>query len=144
LNVHWVGDRKKLPHQLNGKSSNINHVVLNRIYPHVQCTDDIPFRDVLMIMDCDHLVEPEFFAKTCAVMLDPDVAVCLVPQSFHNEVHPDCFDNANYNFMFRLMPYYFGAGCCFVTGECLQRPAANAYVFNRTCDVRTVGLVGVC
>jgi hypothetical protein len=37
-------------------------------------------------------------------------------QSFHNEVRPDCFDNTNYNFMFRLMPYYFGAGCCFVTG----------------------------
>ena len=44
------------------------------------------------------------------------VQVCLVPQSFHNEVRPDCFDNSNYNFMFRLMPYYFGAGCCFVTG----------------------------
>jgi hypothetical protein len=76
----------------------------------------VPFRDVLMVMDCDHLVEPEFFAKACAVMLDRDVAVCLIPQSFHNEVQPDCFDNTNYNFMFRLMPYYFGAGCCFVTG----------------------------
>jgi cellulose synthase/poly-beta-1,6-N-acetylglucosamine synthase-like glycosyltransferase len=76
----------------------------------------VPRRDILMVMDCDHLVEPEFFAKACSVMLDPQVAVCLVPQSFHNEVHPDCFDNTNYNFMFRLMPYYFGAGCCFVTG----------------------------
>jgi hypothetical protein len=42
-------------------------------------------------------------------------------QSFHNEVRPDCFDNTNYNFMFRLMPYYFGAGCCFVTGAPLAR-----------------------
>ena len=40
----------------------------------------------------------------------------MCAQSFHNEVRPDCFDNTNYNFMFRLMPYYFGAGCCFVTG----------------------------
>ena len=80
----------------------------------------VPFRDVLMVMDCDHLVEPEFFAKACAVMLDRDVAVCLIPQSFHNEVQPDCFDNTNYNFMFRLMPYYFGAGCCFVTGAFLS------------------------
>ena len=122
-NVTWVGDRKALPHQLNGKSSNINHMVLNRMYPHVQSTKDVPYKDILMVMDCDHLVEPEFFAKCCAVMLDRDVAVCsalclfhhllsllraciehlthqrkfdvllyvqvcLVPQSFHNEVRP--------------------------------------------------------
>ena len=124
-NVIWVGDRKSLPHQLNGKSSNINHMVLNHMYPNIRQTADVPHKDILMVMDCDHLVEPEFFAKACAVMLDKDVAVCLIPQSFHNEVQPDCFDNSNYNFMFRLMPYYFGAGCCFVTGA-LASPRAYA------------------
>jgi hypothetical protein len=78
--VTWVGDREALPHQLNGKSSNINHMVLSHMYPHVTATKDVPYRDILMVMDCDHLVEPEFFAKCCAVMLDRDVAVCLVPQ----------------------------------------------------------------
>jgi hypothetical protein len=47
----------------------------------VNALQDIPYRDILMVMDCDHLVEPEFFAKCCAVMLDRDVAVCLVPQA---------------------------------------------------------------
>jgi hypothetical protein len=42
--------------------------------------------------------------------------VCLVPQAFHNAIYPDLFDNTNVNFMFRLMPYYFGAGCCLITG----------------------------
>ena len=79
-NVTWVGDREKLPHQLNGKSSNINHMVLSHMYPGISETKDIPYRDILMVMDCDHLVKPEFFAKCCAVMLDRDVAVCLVPQ----------------------------------------------------------------
>lgn len=71
----WVGDRKALPHQLNGKSSNINHMVLNHMYPGLTETKDVPYRDILMVMDCDHLVEKEFFAKCCAVMLDRDVAV---------------------------------------------------------------------
>ena len=70
-----MGDRKALPHQLNGKSSNINHMVLNHMYPGLTETKDVPYRDILMVMDCDHLVEKEFFAKCCAVMLDRDVAV---------------------------------------------------------------------
>lgn len=77
-NVTWVGDRKALPHQLNGKSSNINHMVLNHMYPTVTATKEIPYKDILMVMDCDHLVEPEFFAKCCSVMLDRDVAVRLL------------------------------------------------------------------
>ena len=39
-----------------------------------------------------------------------------MPQAFHNAIYPDLFDNTNVNFMFRLMPYYFGAGCCLITG----------------------------
>jgi cellulose synthase/poly-beta-1,6-N-acetylglucosamine synthase-like glycosyltransferase len=45
----------------------------------------------------------------------------------HAQVHPDCFDNTNYNFMFRLMPYYFGAGCCFVTGTNVMVRARAAF-----------------
>ncbi len=113
----YVGDRVKLPGQLNGKSSNLNHIILNKIYPRAQQTSDISFKDILVVMDCDHLVKPAFFHKTCCVLLtDPNVAVCLVPQAFHNDIRPDVIDNTNTNFMFRLMPYYFGAGCCFITG----------------------------
>lgn len=114
--VVYVGDRVRRRGQLNGKSSNLNHVILNKIYPHVENSDEVSWKDVVAVMDCDHLVRPPFFQKCCAVLLDKDVAVCLTPQSFHNTIHPDFFDNANRNFMFRLMPYYFGAGCCFITG----------------------------
>ena len=34
-NVHYVGDRVKKPSQLNGKSANLNHVLLTKIYPFV-------------------------------------------------------------------------------------------------------------
>lgn len=112
----YVGDRLRRKAQLNGKSANLNHVILNKIYPHVSHSDEVSWKDVIAVMDCDHLVRPPFFQKTCAVLLDKAVAVCLTPQSFHNTIHPDFFDNSNTNFMFRLMPYYFGAGCCFITG----------------------------
>jgi hypothetical protein len=76
----------------------------------------VSWRDVLVVMDCDHLVERPFFHKACACLLDQNVAVVLMPQAFHNTIRPDFFDNTNTNFMFRLMPFYFGAGCCFITG----------------------------
>ena len=44
-NVIWVGDRKALPHQLNGKSSNINHMVLKKMYPFVTKTEQVRFSD---------------------------------------------------------------------------------------------------
>ena len=123
--VVYVGDRARRRAQLNGKSANLNHVILNKIYPHVQRSDEVSWKDVIAVMDCDHLVQPPFFQKCCAVLLDKAVAVCLTPQSFHNTIHPDFFDNTNTNFMFRLMPYYFGAGCCFVTGARLRgRPVS--------------------
>jgi hypothetical protein len=40
-NVIWVGDRKALPHQLNGKSSNINHMVLRKMYPEVTKSEQV-------------------------------------------------------------------------------------------------------
>jgi hypothetical protein len=118
----YVGDRKRQPGQLNGKSSNLNHVILNKIYPDVQHANEVSWRDILMVMDCDHQVEAAFCQKMCSVLLDKDVAVCLAPQAFHNTIRPDFFDNTNTNFMFRLMPYYFGAGCCFITGALPSQP----------------------
>ena len=69
--------------------------------------------------------------------------VCLVPQAFHNAIYPDLFDNTNVNFMFRLMPYYFGAGCCFITGAwsesaplvflCLQSVVTCDYTRSQSC-----------
>lgn len=115
-NVIYVGDRVKLPQQLNGKSSNLNHMILNKIYPHAHEVADISWKDILMVMDCDHKVHREYYQKCCSTMLDQNTAVCLCPQYFWNHNMPDFFDNRNLNFMFRLMPYYFGAGCCMITG----------------------------
>lgn len=115
-NVRYVGDRKRRTNQLNGKSSNLNHILLSHIYPDVNHSNEVSWKDIIVVMDCDHLVTPAYFQKCCSVLLNKDVAVCLVPQAFHNLIKPDFFDNRNANFMFRLMPYYFGAGCCFITG----------------------------
>lgn len=49
-------------------------------------------------------------------MLDERVAVCLVPQCFHNLIYPDALDAANGDFMFGRLPFFFGAGVLFVTG----------------------------
>ena len=55
-NVHYIGDRVKQPGQINGKSTNLNHVLLNHIYPWVQRPEDVPEKDLLLVMDCDHMV----------------------------------------------------------------------------------------
>lgn len=113
--VIYVGDRIKNPSvQLNGKSANINHIINTRIYPHG--SEFVDHSDVLMVMDCDHLVTREFFNKVCSVMIDPKNAVCLVPQAFHNTLEPDFLDNANKMFMYGLLPYFFGLGSTFITG----------------------------
>ena len=75
----YVGDRVKRG-ELNGKSANLNHAILTKIYPHTRRASDVPEKDVLMIMDCDHMVKPEIFLKMVACMRDPRVGVTLVPQ----------------------------------------------------------------
>ena len=40
--MFYVGDRQKKPGQLNGKSANLNHVLLNKIYPKARTYKDIP------------------------------------------------------------------------------------------------------
>ena len=78
--------------------------------------DEVPAKDILMVMDCDHMVKPDIFNKMAPCMLDEAVAVTLVPQWFHNLIFPDAFDSANADFMFSKMPYCFGAGMCYITG----------------------------
>ena len=75
----YIGDRINRG-QLNGKSANLNHTILTKIYPHTRCAADIPENDILMIMDCDHMVKPGIFLKMGACMLDSAVGVTLVPQ----------------------------------------------------------------
>jgi cellulose synthase/poly-beta-1,6-N-acetylglucosamine synthase-like glycosyltransferase len=89
-NVYYIGDRERLPGQLNGKSANLNHVIMNKIYPGVKKAEEIPERDVIMVMDCDHMCKPEIFNRMGPCMRDRKVAVTLVPQSFHNVVYPGC------------------------------------------------------
>jgi cellulose synthase/poly-beta-1,6-N-acetylglucosamine synthase-like glycosyltransferase len=87
-NVFYVGDRVRMPGQLNGKSANLNHVICNKIYPGVKRADQIPKKDILMVMDCDHMCKPEMFNKMGPCMRDLNVGVCLLPQWFHNLVYP--------------------------------------------------------
>jgi hypothetical protein len=54
--VFYVGDRIKKPNQLNGKSANLNHVLLRKIYPSVRKAEEVPIKDIFMVMDCDHMV----------------------------------------------------------------------------------------
>ena len=86
-NVLYIGDRIKYG-QLNGKSANLNHCILTKVYPRLTSVSEIPDDDIIMIMDCDHMVKPELFLKMGACMLDPRVGVTLVPQSFHNNLTP--------------------------------------------------------
>ena len=78
--MFYVGDRVKQPGQLNGKSANLNHVMLKKIFPGVRKYDEIPPKDIIMVIDCDHMVKPEIFNKMGPCMLDEKVAVTLVPQ----------------------------------------------------------------
>ena len=75
----YIGDRVKRG-QLNGKSANLNHAIMDKIHSEAAHEDDIPISDILMIMDCDHMVKPDIFLKMGACMRDEDVAVTLVPQ----------------------------------------------------------------
>ena len=61
-------------------------------------------------------MKPDIFNRMGPTMLDEHVAVCLVPQCFHNLIHPDALDAANGDFMFGRLPFFFGAGVLFVTG----------------------------
>ena len=54
--MFYVGDRIKKPGQLNGKSANLNHVLLHKIYPNVRKAEEVPLKDIFMVMDCDHMV----------------------------------------------------------------------------------------
>jgi hypothetical protein len=114
--VHYIGDRVRNPSQLNGKSANLNHVLLRKIYPLVTTPDEVPERDIIMVMDCDHMVKPEIFNLMGPCMRDPKVGVTLAPQTFHNLILPDWFDSANADFNLAKMPFSFGAGNSFITG----------------------------
>jgi cellulose synthase/poly-beta-1,6-N-acetylglucosamine synthase-like glycosyltransferase len=87
-NVHYVGDRQRHPSQINGKSANINHVVTQKIYPAVTSPDDIPEKDILMVMDCDHMCKPNIFNKMGPCMRNLAVGITLAPQWFHNLILP--------------------------------------------------------
>jgi cellulose synthase/poly-beta-1,6-N-acetylglucosamine synthase-like glycosyltransferase len=87
-NVFYVGDRVRMPGQLNGKSANLNHVILNKIYPGATKPSDIPMKDILMVVDCDHMCKPDIFNKMAPPMRDLRVGTALVPQWFHNLLRP--------------------------------------------------------
>ena len=73
-------------------------VVLTKIYPAARRPEDIPENDIVMVMDCDHMVKPEIFNKMAPCMRDRRVGTVLVPQWFHNLCHPvrlsSCFERA--------------------------------------------------
>ena len=82
-NVIYIGDRVKRG-QLNGKSANLNHAIMNHIHRGKARPSDVAGSDILMIMDCDHMVKPDIFLKMGACMEEPEVAVTLVrPSSWY-------------------------------------------------------------
>lgn len=62
-NVFYVGDRVKRPGQLNGKSANLNHAILRNVFPSARTPQDIPLKDILLVMDVDHMVKPDIFNR---------------------------------------------------------------------------------
>ena len=73
-NVFYVGDRVKKADQLNGKSANLNHVLLQKIYPNVRKAEEVPLKDIFMVMDCDHMVCALFHLHNDAMLL-----ICIEP-----------------------------------------------------------------
>jgi cellulose synthase/poly-beta-1,6-N-acetylglucosamine synthase-like glycosyltransferase len=63
-------------------------VICNKIYPGVTRADQIPKKDIIMVMDCDHMCKPETFNMMGPCMRDLNTGVTLLPQWFHNLVYP--------------------------------------------------------
>lgn len=61
-------------------------------------------------------IKPEMLLRSGAVMRNPEYAVCLVPQHFHNLTFPDVLDHANYD-MVNKLEYAFAGGILLLTGE---------------------------
>lgn len=53
--------------------------------------------------------------KAGAVMRGGEYGVCLVPQHFHNVIHPDALDHANYD-MVNKLEFAFAGGILLLTG----------------------------
>ena len=87
-NVFYVGDRIKKPDQLNGKSANLNHVLLHKIYPNVRKAEEVPIKDIFMVMDCDHMVRACSKLHPCAALsisVRRRLSTCM-----HNDVAWGC------------------------------------------------------
>ena len=124
-NLLYIGDRIKKPGTLNGKSANLNHVIFRKIYPHARRPEHIPERDILMVMDCDHMIKPDIYNRMAPCMIaDMNIAVVLVPQSFFNLIMPDSFDTAGKDFTFIKMPFAFGASIIYITGVMRDRSSS--------------------
>jgi hypothetical protein len=63
----------KKPQQLNGKSANLNHVLLHKIYPTVRRPEDVPAKDIFMVMDCDHMVRMHHQLWLTVLSSDPSL-----------------------------------------------------------------------
>eukprot|EP00892_Ulva_mutabilis_P012255 jgi/Ulvmu1/9401/UM051_0029.1 len=136
-NVKYIGDRMKKPGTLNGKSANLNHVIFRKIYPHARRPEHIPERDILMVMDCDHMVKPDIYNRMAPCMLhDMNMAVVLVPQSFFNLIIPDSFDTAGKDFTFIKMPFAFGASIIYITGTNFFMRARAAFDVSEYMEVQ--------
>ena len=91
-----MGDRIKKPDQLNGKSANLNHVLLRKIYPNVRKAEEVPRKDIFMVMDCDHMVrslQMHSIALRERVVLDFLLyKVGVLDGSVRVQVKPDIFN----------------------------------------------------
>jgi hypothetical protein len=93
-----------------------------------QKSPTFPGRDILMVMDCDHMWSfPDSSTGCCATMLVPEDRCLPLPQWFHNLQHGTSLTTRTTAHV-PLMPY-FGAGCCFITG-CAAAPVRRCCRLN--------------
>lgn len=133
----------------------LNRAISGGVYPTVQRPEDVPARDVLMVVACGLCAKPELFNRVGPCLRDPHVGAVVVPPASHAAVQPDPFDATNADVLRSRLPAACAAGLCLAPGAlrarcpasfCRAAPAAavsclwNAARFRRCCvNVCTVG-----
>jgi len=110
----YIAGRTRVKGEMNGKSGNLNNIC-RQIYPD-GC--QIPFNEVICVMDADQVADPTFFVRMIP-MLDggDDVGMVLSPQCFWNlNQGGDIFNHTNIHFWEYMQPGYDALGFISCTG----------------------------
>lgn len=115
--MHYVRAPAPRPGELNRRSAVLNYALFQHIFPEARRPEDIPERDVLLVVACGHMAKPELFNRVGPCLLGGAAAAAVaVPPAFHDCAAPDAFDCANAGMMHGLLPYAVGGGACLLPG----------------------------